>query len=428
MNNEYWLEVIKDWNKKEFPQIINRDIKIDFDLNINRVFSLIGPRRAGKTFELLDIAKRISEKYGKDKNVCINFERPDFGTLNSSDLVLMLKAYYSLFPENSGKKIWLFLDEIQNVNKWETVVRTCLDDGIKVFISGSSSKLLSKEVATSMRGRNLSYSIFPLSFKEFLFFKNFQLQKAYSSGEKAQLLNYFENYLNFGGYPEVALFSSEKEKILKDIFDTAILKDVLERHKIRNSMLLKNLIRALLSAKEFSINKFYNYLKSQQIKSSKDALYKYLDYLEDAFFVFRLNKFSLSYKKAELSLPKIYFIDNGILTNNKVDDKGRLLENLVFLELIRREIDISYFQTSQNEEVDFLIKKGKKVIQLIRVCYDFSNFTTKDREIKSLLKASKEFSCNNLLILTNSQEEKLKLNRKEIIIKPVWKWLLKENK
>lgn len=426
INEEYWLEVIRDWNKKEFPQIINRDIKIDFDLDINRVFSLIGPRRAGKTFELLNIAKQISEKYGKDKTLYINFERPDFGTLNSLDLVLMLKTYYSLFPKNSGRKIWLFLDEIQNVKEWEIFARTCLDDGIKVFISGSSSKLLSKEVATSMRGRNLSYSIFPLSFKEFLFFKNFQLQKAYSSGEKAQLLNYFEGYLNFGGYPEVVLFSSEKEKILRDIFDTAILKDVLERHKIRNSMLLKNLIKALLSAKEFSINRFYNYLKSQQIKSSKDALYKYLDYLEDAFFVFRLNKFSLSYKKAEQSLPKVYFIDNGILTSNKIDDKGRLLENLVFLELIRRENDVSYFQTSQNEEVDFLIKKGKKVTQLIQVCYDFSNFMTKDREIKSLLKASEEFNCDNLLILTNSQQEELKIGRKKIIIKPVWKWLLEE--
>ncbi len=424
INAEYWSEVIKDWNKKEFPDIINRDIKINFDLNINRAFSLIGPRRAGKTFELLNIAKQISEKYGKDKTLYINFERPDFGTLNSLDLVLMLKSYYSLFPENSGKKIWLFLDEIQNVNNWETFVRTCLDDGIKVFISGSSSKLLSKEVATSMRGRNLSYLIFPLSFKEFLFFKSFQLQKTYSSGEKAQVLNYFEDYLNFGGYPEAVLFSSEREKILRDIFDTAIFKDVLERHKIRNSLLLKNLIKALLSAKEFSINKFYNYLKSQQIKSSKDALYKYLEYLEDAFFVFKLNKFSLSYKKAEQSLPKIYFIDNGILTNNKIDDKGRLLENLVFLELMRKENDLSYYQTPQNEEVDFLIKKGKKVTRLIQVCYDFSNFMTKGREIKSLLKASKEFNCNDLSILTNSQEEELKISGKKITIKPVWKWLL----
>ena len=113
-----------------------------------------------------------------------------------------------------------------------------------------------------------------------------------------------------------------------------------------------------------------------------------------------------------------------MLTNNKIDDKGRLLENLVFLELLRKERDISYYQTSQNEEVDFLIKKGKKVTQLIQVCYDFSNFMTKDREIKSLLKASKEFNCNDLLILTKSQEEEMKISGKKIMIKPVWKWLL----
>ena len=325
INEEYWKEIILDWNKKEFPMIFPRDVEISFELNINRVFSLIGPRRAGKTYELFNIARQITEKYGKDKTVYINFERPDLGVLNSSDLVLMLKSYYELFPHNAGKKIWLFLDEIQNVVGWESFVRTCLDEGIKVFISGSSSRLLSKEVATSMRGRNLSYTILPLSFKEFLSFKQFELRKAYSSSEKAQLSNYFEEYLHFGGYPESVLFNSEREKILKDIFDTAILKDVMERHKIRNSILLKNLIKALLSAKEFSVNKFYNYLKSQQIKSSKDALYKYLDYLEDAFFVFKLNKFDLSYKKAEQSLPKIYFIDNGMLTNNQINANRKFL-------------------------------------------------------------------------------------------------------
>ncbi len=424
IDKEYWKEVILDWNKKEFPVIFPRDIKVSFELNINRVFSLIGPRRAGKTYELFNIARQITEKYGKDKTFYVNFERPDLGVLNSADLVLMLKAYYELFPQNSAKKVWLFLDEIQNVQGWESFVRTCLDEGIKVFISGSSSKLLSKEVATSMAGRNLAYTILPLSFKEFLSFKKFDLKKAYSSGEKSQLLNYFEEYSKFGGYPESVLFPSEREKILKDIFDTAIFKDILERHKIRNSILLRNLIKALLSAKEFSINRFYNYLKSQQIRSSKDALYKYLGYLEDAFFVFKLNKFDLSYKKTEQSLPKVYFIDNGILTNNQIDDKGRLLENLVFLELTRRESNLSYFQNVSKEEVDFLVRNGKKVKQLIQVCHNISDYQTKDREIRPLIKASKKFKCNNLLILTNSQDEELIIEGKKLIVKSVWKWLL----
>jgi len=231
--------------------------------------------------------------------------------------------------------------------------------------------------------------------------------------------------LNFGGYPEVALYSTEREKILRDIFDTAILRDIIERHKIRNIFLMKTMMRALLISKEFSANKFYNYLKSQQIKSSKDAIYNYLGYLEDSFFIFMLNKFSLSYKKSEQSIPKIYFIDNGLLRINFVDDKGRLLENMVFVELLRRNKDTAYYQNATKNEVDFVIKSGKKIEELIQVCYDISNFETRDREIRSLLLASKEFSCDNLLILTMSEEEELKVGNRKISILPVWKWLLK---
>ena len=225
-------------------------------------------------------------------------------------------------------------------------------------------------------------------------------------------------------YPEAVLFPSEREKILRDIFDTAILKDIIDRHKIRNTNLIKNLIKALLTSKEFSANKFYNYLKSQHIKSSKDAIYTYLGYLEDSFFIFLLNKFNLSYKKSERTLPKVYFIDNGLLRINAIDDKGRLLENLVFIELLRRNKDIAYYQDSNKNEVDFIIKDGKKIKQLIQVCYDLSDFQTKDREIKSLLLASKEFKCTNLLILSASEESEKKTEGKTIKIIPVWKWLL----
>jgi predicted AAA+ superfamily ATPase len=281
-----------------------------------------------------------------------------------------------------------------------------------------------------MRGRTLTYILLPFSFREYILSNDIKIQKFLSSNEKAKIVNLFNKYLMDGGYPETIVYSEQNEKILSNIFETALYKDVIEREKIRNTKVVSQLIKALISSKEFSINKFYNYLKSMNIKVGKNALYNYVKYLEDAFVIFLLRKFDLSYKKAEQSIPKVYFIDNGILTNNKVDDKGRLLENLVLLELIRREKDVSYFVTSQNEEVDFLVKNGKKVTQLIQVCYNFSNFMTKDREIKSLLRASKEFGCNNLLILTNSQEEDLRIEGKKIIIRPAWKWLLdsKEDK
>ena len=187
---------------------------------------------------------------------------------------------------------------------------------------------------------------------------------------------------------------------------------------------MKNLIKALLTAKEFSVNRFYNYLKSQGLKVSKNAVYNYLEYLEDAFFVFPLRKLSFSYKKSEQSLPKIYFVDNGLLKINSIDDKGRLMENLVFIELLRRGCDISYYQTPTGEEIDFVIKKGKTVKELIQVSYNLGNFMTWQRELNSLIKASKKFMCNNLVIITRDEEKEEKLKGKKVRIIPLWKWLL----
>lgn len=424
IGKEKWAEIIKDFNEKELPPVIPRKINIDLESTLKRAVTIIGPRRAGKTYVMFFLIKELSKKYGKNKALYVNFERADLGITTSSDLVTMLEVYYEIFPQHKKKNIWLFLDEIQNVVDWEKFVRTCLDEGIKVCISGSSSVLLSKEIATSMRGRSLTYSIFPFSFGEFLIAKNFEIKKFYSSSEKSLLLNLLEDYLNYGGYPEAVLYKNERDKIIKDIFDTAIYKDVLERHKVRNTTIMKLFIKALLTSKEFSVNKFYNYLKSQGIKIGKNILYNYLLYLEEAFFVFTLRKFSLSYKKAEQSLPKIYFVDNGLLKINGIDDKGRLMENLVFIELLRREFDISYYQNPIKEEVDFLKKDGKKIKELIQVCYDIEHFMTSDREVKSLMKASEEFNCKNLTIITKDIEKEEKRKDRKIKFIPLWKWLI----
>jgi len=426
LSKETWATVIKDFHESTLPTVIPRDQKIEFESDIKRAISLIGPRRAGKTFEMYLIISKIRQRYGADRVLYINFERTNLQGLSAKDMSVMLEAYYELYPANKGKRIWLFLDEIQNVNEWERFVRTCLDDGISVFLSGSSAKLLSKEIATSMGGRNISYHIYPFSFKEFLSAKKFEIKKFYSSSEKALVSNMLKEFIEFGGYPEAVLYSNQREKIMQDIFDTAIYKDVIKRGKIRNPIALQELINALLKSKEFSINKFYNYIKSRGIKTSKDALYKYTGLLEDAFFVFLLRKYNLSYKKSEQSLPKVYFIDNGLLTLNRIDDKGRLLENLIFVELMRREKEIAYYQNASSEEVDFVIKEGKKVKQLIQVCYDLSDFMTLERETRVLIKASKEFKCNNLLLINMHEEKEQTINGKKIVFMPVRKWLLSE--
>jgi len=421
---EKWAEIIKDFQEKEMPFIIPREQIIKLDGDMKRAVSIIGPRRAGKTYEMFFLIKQIREIKGEDKTLYVNFERADLGSVSFEDLVVMLETYYELYPKNKGGKIWLFLDEIQNVAGWERFVRNCLDDSLTVFLSGSSSKLLSKEIATSMGGRNISYNIYPFSFKEYLSAKKFEVKKFYSSSEKANLIKLLNEFIVSGGYPETAIYSEDRDKIIKDIYDTAIYKDVIEKGKLRNTKALKMLIKALLSAKEFSIHKFYTFVKSQGVKISKNLLYKHVELLGDAFFVFLLRKHSLSYKNSEQSLPKIYFIDNGLLSANGIDDKGRLLENMVFLELTRRNKNIAYYQNSLKEEIDFVVKEGKKVTSLIQVCYDAQNFMTRDRELRVLIKGSDEFKCKNLILLTMHEEKEEIVNGKKIKVIPVWKWLL----
>lgn len=426
VTKEIWGNLIKDFYDFEFPDIFERDISIPLEKPIKRSISIIGPRRAGKTYLMFSLIKKLLKKYKKECILYINFEKAGLLPLEVKDLVLMKQTFFEINSNLKKSDSWFFLDEIQNVNNWELFVRTCLDEGINVFISGSSSKMLSKDIATSMRGRTLTYKVFPFSFKEYLLFKGFVIKKYYSSKEKFQLINLFNKYLFNGSYPEAIIYEKEKEKILLNIYETTLFKDVIEREKIRNIPVIKQLIKALINSKDFSINKFYNYLKSLNLKVGKNSLYNYVGYLEDAFFVFLLRKFDLSYKKSEQSLPKIYFIDNGILNINGIDDKGRLLENLVFIELLRREKLISYYQNSLHEEVDFVIRKGKKVQQLIQVCYDFKSFITKQREMNILIKASKELNCNNLILINLDKETKEIYKGKKIKFVPLWKWCLEK--
>jgi len=421
---EKWAEIIKDFHESELPKTIERNTDIPLDTPIKRAVSIIGPRRAGKTYEMYNLIGKIIKKSEKSRIVYVNFERPDIGIVNKEDLMTLLKTYYELYPENKKSPIWLFLDEIQNVSGWEQFVRYCLDSGVKVYITGSSSRLLSKEVATSMRGRSLTYKILPFSFNEYLRVKSIPYTNHPSTYEKARIVNALKDYLMNGGYPEAVLYEKEREKILSEIKDVAIYKDVIERSKIRNVTALKSLINALVQSREFSINKFYNFLKSTGRKIGKNVLYAYIQYLEDAFFAFMLRKFSYSYKEAEQSIPKPYFVDNGLLAVSGITDPARLLENLVFIELYRRNEDIAYAKMITKEEVDFIVKKGNKVKQLIQVAYNLSTPETKEREIKALIKAGRELKCGNLLIITFNEEGREKSKNKAINVVPAWKWLI----
>ena len=422
-NREKWIIAIKDFHEKGIPLFIRRDINIPLSIPINRAITIIGPRRAGKTYAMYQIISELFKKLSKEQILYINLEKSGLGILNYNDLSIMLESFYELYPSNKDKQAYLFLDEIQNVSGWEKFVRSCLDEGIKVYLSGSSSKMLSKEIATSMRGRTLTYHVFPFSFREFLRARQIEPPLHLSSSEKSLIINSFREYFKSGGYPETIIYPQEKEKILSEILEVTIYKDVIERAKVRNVKAMKILIDSLVVSKEFSINKFYNYLKSTGVKVGKNVLYKYTDYLNDAFFSFMLRKFSYSYLKAEQSIPKAYIMDNGFFLIKNFEDRAKLMENLVFIELLRRDEDEAYCSDG-NGEVDFLIKKGRSVKELIQVCYDVGNFNTKEREIKALIKFGEDFKCKNLIVLTWDYENEEIIKGKKIRFIPLWKWLL----
>lgn len=414
-------ETIK--NLKVFPREINLPKTKNF------IIPLIGPRRAGKSYCLYDLI--INKIKIKDEDfLFMNFEDSELAGITFKEIINGINLHEEIY----GKKPeYIFLDEVQNVPNWHIAVKSLFETKRHyIFISGSSSKLLSKEIATSLRGRTLTYTILPLSFKEFLNFRGFELKSIYSTTEENKIKNYLRNFLKFGGFPDIVLENQVADRFFKEYLDLVIFKDIVERYKIKNVFIIRFLMKSLLSSfsKEFSIHSIFNSLKSQNIKISKKTLYNYALYLEDAFFVFFLKKFSFSIKKSELSIPKCYMNDNGLINLLAIsfsENIGKLMENVVFLELERRKLaatDFFYWKNPQQEEVDFVVKQGLKVKQLIQVCYDIEDRDTRKREIRALLKASKELKCKNLLVITEDYEAEEKIKGKKIKFMPLWKWLL----
>ena len=318
------------------------------------------------------------------------------------------------------------LDEIQNLKNWELFVNRLQRQGYNLVITGSNSKLLSQELSTHLTGRHLLINVFPFSFKEFLKLENKEL----TEGEvKTRLLS----YLTYGGYPEPLIKNLDHRDYLSTLFDSIIYKDIIKRFKIRSVQGLEDLATYLISniAKEYS----YNTLSKMTRCKSVHTIEKYLSYLEEAFIFFKLNRYSFKVKEQISSGKKIYCIDNGLIHAKAFKlsyDMGRLYENLVAIELKKLEMNgsanIYYWKSKAHEEVDFVVKSGLKVNQLIQVCYDTDEIKTKEREIKALIKAGLEFNCKNLLIITADYEAEEKVswfgNKGKIKFIPLWKWLL----
>jgi hypothetical protein len=436
MNKETMKQVIKESQGIRFPKIVPRDMKVP--LSSQKIIAITGPRRSGKTYFLLSLMQQLlSQGVSVKKFLYINFDDPRLLPCNAKDLEMILECYYELYPELEDKKNFIFFDEIQNVSDWEIGVRRIYDTRkFNIFLTGSSSKLLSKEIATHLRGRAISFEILPFSFKEVLSAKGIKVDKhsVYSS-QRFSIKKQLEAYFKTGGFPEVVLEKNMdlKIRILKEYLETMFFKDLIERYNVKNQALIRELIKYLSTntASLFSLNAFYNWIK-QAYPVTKRTLINYVSFLEDIGLFFLVRKFSYSLKEQVRTPRKCYIIDNGFRTTYGFkfsEDRSKTLENTIFLELARRKtkdplMDIFYWQDYNKREVDFVVTKGKAIKTLIQACADVSDFRTKERETLSLVKISKELKCRDLIVITLDYDKQEKIANKIIVFKPLWKWLI----
>ena len=422
---DLFKRIITDFHEHQLHPTTPRDLEVPLDSG--KIVSLIGVRRSGKTSILYHLIQKLRQSIDPIRIVYVNFEDDRLFPLGLKDLDGLIEAYYELFPQKREEKVYFFFDEVQNVSNWEKFIRRIYDTlNIEIFITGSSSKLLSAEMATSLRGRTITYEVFPFSFSEYLRFRGIEIN-IHSSRSLSYIVNAFECYIHHGGFAEtIGALPDIRSRTLKDYADLIIYKDIIDRYGIKNHALMKHLVKYCFSnmATSLSLSKLYNDLKSQGFKLSKDTLFDYFSYLNDAFAVFSVPIFRNSVREEQRNPKKIYAIDNGFRSIYDVSLSpyfGRLYENAAFLHLRRKSDQVYYFL--ENQEVDFYCQTQAGAI-IANISYDLSERTTCKRELNGLMEALDFFRSNHGYIVTKDHEETVKEEAKQITIIPLWKWLL----
>lgn len=373
----------------------------------NKISVAIGMRRTGKTYFLLQIiAKLLQDQIPLSRVLYLNFEDDRLYPLNQQQLGHLLDSFYSLYPENHHQECYLFLDEIQNVTGWQLVVRRYFDTKrVRIYLTGSSAKLLSKEIATSLRGRSLATEIWPFSFNEFSAAHQYPaLQGPYGRISLDTLTLRLRNYLDQGGFPEVIHFNQEeRQQTLQDYVNVVVFRDVIERHSITNITLVRYLVKALLKnvGSLFSVHKFHNDLKTQGIAVGKTTIHHYLSYIEDAYLAFTVPLYSESLRKMHANPRKIYAIDSGLAhacTFGFSENIGHYFENLVYLDLRRAGHEVYYYLTNNRKEVDFLSRDLYGKLYLFQVCWNMDDAETRQREMTALKEAEQELKITGICV------------------------------
>jgi len=382
---------------------------------------VLGPRRAGKSIFSVHLFRGQKPAY-------VNFDDENLVKLKNYDEIM--KELVALY----GDTKCLLFDEIQNLPDWELLINRLHRQGYNIMLTGSNAKLLSKELATSLTGRHIPIEIFPFSFREFLLAKKFvfKADELSIAETKGQLLGLLQKYMISGGFPELVVKELDSKGYLDTLLNSQIFTDIVKRYNLRLSQKIYDLEIFLLNnfASEFSYRKLSNQLGF----SSVATLEKFLGYLQEAYLLYVLERYSHKTGERLNSPKKAYLVDNGYISAKAVQysaNNGKLMENLVFSELLKigykPNQDLFYYKTKNNKEVDFVLREGIKMKSLIQVAYDIEKMGVKEREMSALVLAGTELKCRNLLVLTWDYEENVIFKEAKIKFIPLWKWLLENN-
>ena len=417
----------------DLPNLTERDSRLPEIPN--KVHSVIGMRRSGKTYFLYQMMKRyMANSVERSRLIYFNFEDERLADISVEDLHWIPDEYYVMFPENRSKEVYFFFDEIQLIIGWERFIRRLLDtETVKIYVSGSSAKMLSREIASSLRGRSVEIIIYPYSYSEFTKHHGISYPKSLkriNSRTRSVLENQLIRYLHHGGFPEAqGLSKLDRQLLLQGYVNSVLFHDIVERFSVTNITVLKTLIRHLVrnAGSKFTVNKFYNHLKSQGFKVAKTTIHEYLDHLQDAFLLYRVPILTDSERKRMVNPVKVYITDTGLAASfslNRDPGLGHLLENSVFMELCRRDAQVTYGMTASGFEVDFFVEYPDGIRQAIQVAADVSDPITRDRECRSLAEASAIFPGAELLLINLSEQAAIEKDGVIIKLVPAWKWLL----
>ncbi len=434
--------IILDFQELSLETGIPRRLRID--VVPGKATVCIGVRRSGKSTYLYQVIQRLLDDGVPRENILyLNFFDDRLHNLRQEGPGLITEAYYSLYPEKKNTEtVYCFFDEIQEIKGWEPFVdRLMRTEQCEVYVTGSSAQMLSREIATQMRGRALSWEMFPFSFREYLDYKEIESTGFLSTKKRFLVQKAFEEYWETGGFPEVAgLDRYLRIKIHQEYFRAVLSRDLIERHDVSHPKALTDLAHRLVdnTASLYSVNSLTGYLKSLGHKAPKSAVSDYLEWFEDAYFLFTVRIFDASPARSKTNPKKIYCIDHALVTSVSsgiLVNSGHLLENLVFTALRRVSPEIYYYKTKGGLEVDFIthLPAASPTAQagmrnrsrlLVQVCESMAEPQTRKREVTALGEAMVELGLKTGTIVTRNEEEEIKVDGGKIEVVPVWRFLL----